>query len=120
MKNAECCVRHLRRVGVILLLVFLGPASTTRSEPAPVGGFKLPKVVTWMLNTAGPCPNCDAAQTWVGRKPTPLPSPIPARRASTPAPGTPVTSEPAVTPNPLDHVTWEQWRVLLPAGLRTK
>jgi hypothetical protein len=113
------------RKGLLLLLLVSVPGvsiaaaqgGTATERPRPLA-VKLPTVVNWLLNSAGPCPNCDAAQTWVGRKPTPLFSPLPARRASTPYPGSSVAPEPAAPPNPLDQLAWERVHVLLPAGLR--
>jgi hypothetical protein len=76
--------------------------------------FEVPGPLGWLLNVGGPCPDCDAAQTWVGRKPTPLPSPATAGRSAV------VYLAPSAAPNPLDAVAWDQLRMLLPAGLRTK
>lgn len=104
-------------------LAVLLVASAASAGPAP-GTFKLPKVVGWMLNAGGPCPDCDAAQTWVGRKETPLPSPLPPRRRLDPAAGAPripgpgAQPEPAARPNPLDEMDWSKVRQLLPAGLK--
>lgn len=104
-----------------LLVCVLSASAPLAAEPqGGSSGVKLPTVVKWMLQGSQPCPNCDAVQTWVGRKPTPLPSPLPPggkQDARTTERADPTS---AAAPNPLDQVTWEQWRVLLPAGLRGK
>jgi hypothetical protein len=85
-------------------------------KPLP---FTLNKTVTsLLLNWSGPCPNCDASQTWAGRKDTVVPSPRPARHAGPLPEGEMVYLAPPAGPNPLDDMAWEQWRMLLPAGLR--
>jgi hypothetical protein len=105
-----------RSVTLLLLVVALGPASLVASaadQPRPT--VKLPTALIWMLNAGGRCPDCDAAQTWVGRKETPLPSPLPANRTNEAGARTVPT---AAEPNPLDAVSWEQIRLLLPEGFR--
>jgi hypothetical protein len=114
-----------RRILLLLLFALVFASTSSAQEPVAAGPvqpppFKLPTVVSWLLNSAGPCPNCDAVQTWVGRKPTPLFSPLPAGKHGDARAGHLVSPAPATAPNPLDQVAWEQWRVLLPAGLRTK
>jgi hypothetical protein len=82
--------------------------------------FKLPTPVDWLLHYAGPCPNCDTAQTaFTGQ--TPLPSPLPRKADVDPLFGEVLYRAPlpAVT-NALDDVTWEQLRLLLPLSLRGK
>jgi hypothetical protein len=82
--------------------------------------FALRTPVDWLLHYAGPCPNCDTAQTALTGQ-TPLPSPLPRKADSDPRLGEVLyrAPVPAVT-NALDDVTWEQFRLLLPLSLRGK
>jgi hypothetical protein len=66
-----------------------------------------PGAVGWLLNTSGPCPNCDAAQTLFGS--TVLPSPMPA--AERPTTGEVLYVSPtAESPALPDVLTWSQLR----------
>jgi hypothetical protein len=89
------------------------------ARPRPLV-FSPPAPLAWMLSNSvysGPCPNCDAAQTALG--PTPLPSPLPRRAASDSLVGEMLYAAPAATAiNPLDAVSWQQLKPLLPASLR--
>ena len=82
--------------------------------------FKLPAPLNWMLQYAGPCPNCDVTQTALAGE-TPLPSPLPRKADTDPRVGEVLYRAPvsAIT-KPLDDVTWERLRLLLPASLRGK
>lgn len=82
--------------------------------------FKLPTPVDWLLHYAGPCPNCDTTQTAFSGQ-TPLPSPLPGKADTDPYLGEVLYRAPApVAANPLDDLTWEQLRLVLPASLRGK
>jgi hypothetical protein len=87
-------------------------------RPRPLA-FEPPKALGWLLNVGGPCPNCDATQTWVGHKPTSLPSPLPAGRSDRQG-GDLIYLAPVAGRNALDDVTWVQVKWLLPAGLRAR
>ncbi len=104
-----------RRIAVVQRFERAEIVAVERPRPSV---FEVPKVVSWVLNTTGPCPNCDANQTWAGRKETPLPSPLPARHAQEGTAGGVLYLAPTAAPNPLDQMTWEQVRLLIPAGLR--
>jgi hypothetical protein len=89
------------------------------SRPKPAA-FKPPAPLLWMVHYAGPCPNCDTAQTAFSGE-TPLPSPLPRKAESDPLIGDVLYRAPAaVFPNPLDELMWEQLRLFLPASLRGK
>ncbi len=80
--------------------------------------FKPPAALGWLLHYAGPCPNCDVAQTAFSGK-TPLPSPLPGKADTDPLVGEVLYRAPLpAATKPLDDVTWEQLRLLLPASLR--
>jgi hypothetical protein len=82
--------------------------------------FNPPAPLSWMLHYAGPCPNCDTAQTALAGE-TPLPSPLPRKAETDPLGGEVLYRAPAsVATKPLDDVTWEQLRLILPASLRGK
>jgi len=82
--------------------------------------FKLRAPVEWLLHYAGPCPNCDTTQTALTGQ-TPLPSPLPGKPPTDPYLGEVLYRAPApVAANPLDDLTWEQLRLVLPASLRGK
>jgi hypothetical protein len=86
--------------------------------PKPLPFRKMNRTLGALLTRALPCPNCDAVQTWVGRKDTVLPSPLPARRTDDSPTGDVIYLAPAAAVNPLDDVAWGQVQRLLPAGLR--
>jgi hypothetical protein len=82
--------------------------------------FVLRTPVDWLLHYAGPCPNCDTAQTALTGQ-TPLPSPLPRKADSDPRLGEVLYRAPVpAATNALDDVTWEQLRLLLPLSLRGK
>jgi hypothetical protein len=92
-------------------------AILTVARPKPVV-FRLPAPLDWMLHYAGPCPNCDTAQTALGGS-TPLPSPLPGKAGADPLTGEVLYRAPSqVTPNPLDTVSWSRLKPLLPASLQ--
>jgi hypothetical protein len=88
--------------------------------PKPLAFRKMNRTLGALLTRSLPCPNCDAAQTWVGRKDTVLPSPLPARPTDDSATGDVIYLAPAAAVNPLDELAWERVRVLLPAGLKAR
>jgi hypothetical protein len=91
----------------------------TVSRPKSVV-FVLPTPVDWLLHYAGPCPNCDTAQTALTGQ-TPLPSPLPRKADVDPLVGKVIYRAPAAAfPNPLDSLTWTQLQPLLPVSLRGK
>lgn len=89
------------------------------ARPRPLV-LTMPAPLRWMLSYAGPCPNCDPAQTAFGGR-TPLPSPLPRRMRAGPLMGEAIYLAPtSTTPNPLDLLSWERTRLLLPASLQGK
>jgi hypothetical protein len=86
--------------------------------PKPLAFRKMNRTLGALLTRSLPCPNCDAVQTWVGRKDTVLPSPLPARQSDDSPTGDVIYLAPAAAENPLDEVAWGQLRLLLPAGFR--
>ena len=67
--------------------------------------FKLRTPVDWLLHYAGPCPNCDTAQTALTGQ-TPLPSPLPGKADTDPYVGEVLYRAPVpVAANPLDDLT---------------
>ena len=112
-------LRHAGACSCGLVLCLLWAASALAAEPTVASPrIKLPTVVKWMLQASEPCPNCDASQTWVGRKPTPLPSPLPAKDRHHSAES--MRRQPSTPANPLDEMPWSQVQTLLPVGLRGK
>ena len=82
--------------------------------------FALPTPIDWLLHYAGPCPNCDTAQTALTGS-TPLPSPLPRRAETDPLMGEVLyRAQASVASNPLDSAQWEQLRLMLPASFRGK
>ena len=82
--------------------------------------FTLRTPVDWMLHYAGPCPNCDTAQTILNGQ-TPLPSPLLRKAGADPLVGEVLYRAPVpLGTRLLDDVTWEQLRLLLPVSLRGK
>ena len=82
--------------------------------------FALPTPIDWLLHYAGPCPNCDTAQTALTGS-TPLPSPLPRRAETDPLMGEVLyRAQASVASNPLDSAQWEQMRLMLPASFRGK
>jgi hypothetical protein len=93
------------------ILMVSRPKSVVVRPPAPL---------SWMLHYAGPCPNCDSAQTAVTGE-TVLPSPLPRKAETDPLLGEVLYRAPAASvPQALDDLTWEQLRLVLPASLRGK
>jgi hypothetical protein len=87
------------------------------SRPKPMV-FALRTPVDWLLHYAGPCPNCDTAQTALTGS-TPLPSPLPRKAEIDPLLGEVLYRAPAASAaKALDDLTWEQLRLILPASLR--
>ena len=82
--------------------------------------FALRTPVDWLLHYAGPCPNCDTAQTAFNGQ-TPLPSPLPRKEDTDSQWGQVLYRAPAAAlPDPLDNLTWPQIQALLPMSLRGK
>ena len=82
--------------------------------------FKLRTPVDWLLHSSGPCPNCDTTQAAFNGQ-TPLPSPLPGKADTDPYLGEVLYRAPVLAAtNALDNMTWEQFRLFLPASFRGK
>jgi hypothetical protein len=105
------------RVPIVQRFARAAIASVARPRPP---AFALPAPLGWMLSShAGPCPNCDTAQTALNGGTTPLPSPLPRRPEGDPTLGEILYTAPDVgTPNPVDELGWRQVRSMLPASLQ--